>query len=132
MRIVYTTPRLENAEHVAAMLEQGGVPVRVLFGPHFRRNTWRGANYRQGRDPGNWPRVMVVNNGDLPEARRLLREAGLIAPPAFDRAAAATPASAVAATAEPGRPARRVLPVRWLLLATLVAVAIVQGVRFLL
>ena len=130
MRIVYTTPRLENAEQVAAMLEQGGVPVRVLFGPHFRRNTWRGANYRQGRDSGNWPRVMVVNNGDLPEARRLLREAGLLDPPAFERNGASARAPTTAASA-PAATGRRMPSVRWLLMAAVAIVAVVQGVRFL-
>ena len=85
MRIIYSTPRLENAEKIARMLEDDGVGVRLLYGPHFRRNTWKGANYRQAGDPGNWPRVMVLNNGDLPRARDLLRKAGVLPPAAFDR-----------------------------------------------
>lgn len=78
MRVIYTTPRLENAERIADLLREGDIEVRVLFGPHFKRNTWRGANYRQAEDPGNWPKVMVVHNADLGKARALLREAGVL------------------------------------------------------
>lgn len=133
MRIIYTTPRLDNAEQVAGLLEQGGVPVRVLFGPHFRRNTWRGANYRQAKDAGNWPRVMVLNNGDLPKARALLRDAGLMAPAPFSRPPAAAdrePAAAPGARARPGRSTAK--RVRLLLIAVVALLALVQTLRFLL
>lgn len=89
MRIIYRTPRLTNAEQIAALLEERGIETRVLHGPKHRRATWRGVNYN---DPGDnqrkWPAVMVVSNGDLPEARAILRESGLMEPAAtFDQAA---------------------------------------------
>ena len=83
MRIIYRTPRLTNAEQIAALLEERGIETRVLHGPKHRRATWRGVNYN---DPGDnqrkWPAVMVVSNGDLPEARAILRESGLMEPAA--------------------------------------------------
>lgn len=85
MRVIYTTPRLENAERVAKLLEDDGVPVRLIFGPQFRRNRWRHTDYRQRDNPGDWPRVLVLNNGDLPKARSVLRAAGLMEPATFDR-----------------------------------------------
>jgi hypothetical protein len=85
MRVIYSTPRLENAERVSKLLEDRGIGVRLLYGPHHRRRNWRGADYRQVGNPGDWPRVMVLNNGDLPLAREALRELGLMAPAAFDR-----------------------------------------------
>jgi hypothetical protein len=85
MRVIYSTPRLENAERVSTLLEERGVAVRLLFGPHHRRQSWRGADYGQASNPGSWPRVMVLNNGDLPLARAVLRELGLMEPAAFER-----------------------------------------------
>jgi hypothetical protein len=85
MRVIYITPRLENAERIAGMLEAEGVKVRLISGPHHRRAPWKGANYRQASDAGNWPRIMVLNNGDLPRGRAILRDAGVLPPAAFER-----------------------------------------------
>lgn len=131
MRVIYSTPRLENAERVAQLLGDAGVPVRVLFGPKHRRPSWKGANYRQAQDPGNWPRVMVLNNGDLPKARTTLRALGLLEPAGFERAASpddgalrfrqeSTPASA---------PARGIRPLRVMLIVVALLVAGIQLAR---
>lgn len=135
MRVIYSTPRLENAERVAQLLEESGVPVRLLFGPNHRRPSWKGANYRQARDPGNWPRVLVLNNGDLPRARNALRELGLMAPAAFERDDAATGDESRwrlrPAREEPDAPAPRIRPLRWVLVATALLVAGIQAIRWL-
>ncbi|MBX3725880.1 MAG: hypothetical protein KF823_08180 [Xanthomonadales bacterium] len=155
MRVIYSTPRLENAERIAELLREGEVEVRVLFGPHFKRNTWRGANYRQAEDPGNWPKVMVVHNTDLAKARALLREAGVLGlsnldqdrrvrdPDSDDALAAPSPRDFQAGrAANPTRPRgsylekppRRPGPsrLRIVLVALVVLVALIQGARMLL
>lgn len=135
MRIIYSTPRLENAERIGQLLDAEGIGVRLLYGPHFRRNTWKGANYRQGSDPGNWPRVMVLSNGDLPRARGILRDAGILPRSGFDRQDA-TPESPMSTTGRASRierpppvPAARV--VRVALIATALIVGIIQAARHL-
>lgn len=134
MQVIYTTPRLENAERVAELLGQAGVGNRVLYGPHHKKQpAWRATNYRQATDPGNWPRVMVLNNGDLPQARSILRGAGLLAPAAYARSnddAATTPGYVLAP--RPPQTRRRWLTparVRTLLVLTVLVLAIVQIAR---
>lgn len=155
MRVIYTTPRLENAERIADLLRQGEIEVRVLFGPHFKRNTWRGANYRQAEDPGNWPKVMVVDNADLAKARALLREAGVLGLSSLDQDrrvrdpdAAESPAPTsprdyqARRAANPSRPRGSYLEtptrrparsrLRIVLVALVVLVALAQALRLLL
>ena len=136
MRVIYSTPRLENAERVAKLLEEAGVPTRLLFGPHHRRPSWKGANYRQAQDPGNWPRVMVLNNGDLPKARSTLRELGLMAPAAFEREEGPTADAELRFRPRPEAPSAApgggIRPLRLILMATALIVAGVQMARWLL
>jgi len=135
MQVIYTTPRLENAERVAELLDQAGAGNRVLYGPHHKKQpSWRPTNYRQATDPGNWPRVMVLNNGDLPQARSVLRQAGLLAPAAYDRGnddSAATPPSYVLAPRQPERRRRWLTPgrIRTVLILAVLVLAIVQIAR---
>lgn len=133
MHVIYTTPRLDNAERVAALLDQAGVGNRVLYGPHHKKQpAWRATNYRQASDPGNWPRVMVLNNGDLPQARGILREAGLLAPAAYERADESAPALDYALTPRPAGPKRSWLTpgrVRTVLILTVLVLALLQFAR---
>lgn len=133
VRIIYSTPRLENAERVASLLEADGVATRLLYGPRFRRNTWRGADYGQPRNPGDWPRVLVLNNGDLPKARAVLRQAGLMAPAAFDRDENTADAPVLRSRRDDGRrPMITASRIRIALIVMLLAVAAIQGARYLL
>jgi hypothetical protein len=135
MQVIYTTPRLENAERVSTLLDEANVANRVLYGPHHKkRPAWRATNYRQATDPGNWPRVMVINNGDLPQARAVLREAGLLAPAAYERSAEdAAPSPLLAGMAAASEPARRswLTPgrIRTVLVITILVLAILQLAR---
>jgi len=133
MYVIYTTPRLENAERVAALLDQAGVGNRVLYGPHHKKQpAWRATNYRQATDPGNWPRVMVLNNGDLPQARGVLREAGLMAPATYDRADDSNPSVDYVLAPRPDGPRRSWLTpgrVRTVLILTVLVLALVQFAR---
>lgn len=133
MRIIYSTPRLENAERIAKMLADEGISVRLLYGPHHRRNTWKGANYRHAGDPGNWPRIMVLNNGDLPRGRVVLREAGVMPPAAYDRQDSGKDASLVFSRAEtqPGDAVATARVVRIALIAAVLIVGTIQAVRHL-
>ncbi len=151
MHIIYRSPRVQNAEQIAALLEEAGIATRVIHGPRHRRSTWRSVDYNRGADDKQgWPGVMIVNNGDLPQARALLRDAGLLekstsghwqetasetgvqtvadTSPAFDR-----PSSFVRLPDVPVPSTRRNWPslIRVGLIAILLIVATVQMVRYL-
>ena len=139
MRVIYSTPRLENAERVSTLLEERGVAVRLLYGPHHRRRSWNGADYGQASNPGDWPRVMVLNNGDLPAAREALRELGLLEPAAFERLQADPDAADAPVFRSPAATARgpQTTPavarrVRLVLMAILLVVIVGQVGHYLL
>ncbi len=133
MQVIYSTPRLDNAERVAALLDEATIPNRVLYGPHHKKMpSWRATNYRQASDPGSWPRVMVLNNGDLPQARQVLRDAGLLPPAAFERGGeAASNRAYVPKPVDPPAGRSWITPgrIRTVLVLTILVLALLQFAR---
>lgn len=151
MHIIYRSPRLQNAEQIATLLEAEGIATRVIHGPRHRRNVWRSVDYnRSADDKQGWPGVMIVNNGDLPQARALLRDAGLLQRPDtghWQESDDESTAQMEDTAPTPGRPSSFIrLPeappvtrghgnwparIRYSLIAVLLIVATVQMVRYL-
>lgn len=77
MRQVFTSPRLENVERVARMLEEQGIEARITNGRSYRGNRRGNFSYREA-DSQPQPAVWVVKSEDQPKARELLREIGLL------------------------------------------------------
>ena len=77
MRQVFTSPRLENVERVAKMLEDEGIEVRITNGRSYKGNVRANFSYR---DSGSAPQpaVWIIKSEDQPRARAMLREAGLM------------------------------------------------------
>lgn len=105
MRQVFSSPRIENVEAVARMLGDAGIEVRVSNGRSYRGAIRGNFSYREQGGGGPRPGVWVVRSDQQPEARRLLREAGLLQSPsrADSFLATATPS----ASAPPAAPAAR-------------------------
>lgn len=78
MRQVFTSPRLENVEKVAQLLEEHDIEVRITDGRSFRGNHRRGFSYRERGDDTPKPAVWVIRSDDHPKARAVLREIGLL------------------------------------------------------
>ncbi|MDR7194454.1 hypothetical protein [Luteimonas terrae] len=77
MRQVFSSPRLENVERVAALLRDAGIEVQILNGRSYKGN--RRANFSYREDAGGpKPAVWVTRSDEQPRARELLREAGLL------------------------------------------------------
>lgn len=77
MRQVFTSPRLENVERVAKMLEDEGIEVRITNGRSYKGSVRANFNYR---DTGTVPQpaLWIIRSEDQPRARSMLREAGLM------------------------------------------------------
>ena len=76
MRQVFTSARLENVEHVAKLLEDAGIEVRITHGRSYKGGIRGNFTYR---DEGEQtPAVWIVRSEDQPKARAMLREAGLM------------------------------------------------------
>lgn len=78
MRMLYTSPRVENADRVVRMLLDHGIAARVT-----NDGGWRGRDHRRfsylaaGSRQASWPQVWVIKAEDQPQARALLREIGI-------------------------------------------------------
>lgn len=81
MRQIFTSPRLETVEGVAALLNQHGIDTWLSEARSYRGNRRREFSYRDNEraDIGQSdPAVWIVHTDDLTRARTLLREAGLL------------------------------------------------------
>lgn len=78
MRQVFSSPRIENVEAVARMLEEAGIEVRISNGRSYRGAIRGNFSYRDRGSSGPSPSIWVIRSEQQPEARRLLREAGLL------------------------------------------------------
>ena len=134
MRQVFSSPRIENVEGVARLLEDAGIQVRISNGRSYRGAIRGNFSYRDGERSkrGPPPAVWVVRTDQHPRARQLLREAGLLATPRLPqdgflpttlhgRDTARLGDDAVAAPAARGRKAKRIK------LALLVLIALAAG-----
>lgn len=79
MREIYRSLRVEQVEKVAALLREAAIEVRIENGRSYKGSRRRNFSYRDSLDSARAVLLYVVHNRDLPEARRLLREAGLLA-----------------------------------------------------
>jgi len=78
MRQVFSSPRLENVDGVEAFLHQHDIATHVSNRDKLRRDRFRRPSYSQPASERNWPAVWVLHAEDLPRARQLLRDAGLM------------------------------------------------------
>lgn len=78
MRQVYTSPRLENVEAVAKLLQAHEIETRIVNGRSYRGGIRGDFSYRQRPERGDEPSVWVVRAEDRPRARELLRTEGLV------------------------------------------------------
>lgn len=80
MRQVFTSPRIENVEGVARLLEDAGIETRITNGRSFRGAIRGNFSYRDSERErkGPQPAVWIVKSEDQPRAREMLREAGLL------------------------------------------------------
>ena len=77
MRQLFTSPRLENVESVAKLLNDAGIDTWISGSRSYkgnRRGTFSYQDSTRGAQPGVW----IVRADDVTRARAILIEAGLI------------------------------------------------------
>jgi hypothetical protein len=78
MRQLYTSPRQENIDRVAAMLTEQGIACTIENRSNYRRQTYQRFSYSQrNEDRDNWAQVWVTRADDYTRARALLKELGI-------------------------------------------------------
>ncbi len=129
MRSVFTSPRLENVEAVAKLLEDAGIEVRVSKDRSYKGSRRRPFSYRENAQANaeENPQVWVMKAEDQPRARQILRDGGLIdsTRPEFTQLNSYLPPSRLGSVApKRDRRAMVVVRLRLLLLAIIVLLTI--------
>jgi hypothetical protein len=78
MRQVFSSPRLENVERVAALLREAGIETRITQARSYKGGLRGNFSYRDHVRTDPVPAVWVVKSEDQPAAREILRGAGLL------------------------------------------------------
>ncbi len=78
MRQVFSSPRLENVEAVAAMLREHDIEIRISNGRSYRSAIRGNFSYRDTAAAAPTPAVWVLRADQQPLARQVLRDAGLL------------------------------------------------------
>ena len=79
MRQLYTSPRQENIDRVAALLAEQGIECTIENRSNYRRPSYQRFSYSQrNENRNNWAQVWVTRADDYTRARALLKELGIV------------------------------------------------------
>lgn len=81
MREIFSSPRLENVEQVAALLRDAGIEVRIHNARSYKGNRRGNFSYTEAPSAQTRPSVWVIRSEDQTKARQLMRDAGLLQSP---------------------------------------------------
>jgi hypothetical protein len=78
MRQLYTSPRQENIDRVAALLTAQGIECTIENRSNYRRPSYQRFSYSQrNENRENWAQVWVTKADDYTRARAVLKELGI-------------------------------------------------------
>ena len=78
MRQLYTSPRPENIDRVAALLAEHGIECSIENRSNWNKRSYERFSYSQRKDNRErWEQVWVKKADDYTQARTLLRELGI-------------------------------------------------------
>ena len=134
MRQIFSSPRLENVEAVARILDEAGIGNKLSDGRSYKKHSRREFSYvpaKQEAAGGVQPTVWVLKSDDYKRARDLLHGMGLL-----DDAKTAAPSYVPAPLQFKEKPhvpaAKRINRVRVALLFAVAAMAFYTVLRILL
>ena len=78
MRQLYTSPRQENIDRVAALLAEKGIECTITNRSNWKKPSYQRFSYSQREEErDSWPQVWVNRADDYTEARTVLKELGI-------------------------------------------------------
>ena len=127
MRQVFSSPRLENVEGVARLLNEQGIETYVSQSRSYKGQRRATFSYTQsGRaDTSQWPAVWIVRAEDQPRAREMLREAGLLT-------STSKPTSLPEAEVDRTQTTKPPLSAAWVLRLRLLVLAAIAGITLMI
>ena len=124
MRQMFTSPRLENVERVAQLLNEAGIQTKITNGRSYKGSHRGGFSYRESERAGGQPAVWVIVSEDQPRAREILRDAGLLETTRGSQAASTAPIFRAPEVRTPAAAQKRVLALK---MGFLVAIVMIIG-----
>lgn len=129
MRMMFSSARLENVEHVRALFADAGIATKIVGGRSYKTYSRRGFSYneRQATLDEPQPQLWVLHADDYRRAREILLENGLLdtAPESY------VPQSYRQQRKPPAAPASRLNKARMALLVVVIALMVIQGIRLI-
>jgi hypothetical protein len=128
MRMMFTSPRLENVEAVQAMLQEAGIQSKIVGGRSYKAFSRRGFSYNAKTPYGmeSPPQLWVIRADDYRKAREILLSQNLLEEkresfaPQSNREAAGTD------------PSRKLSKIRIVLLMGVMTVMAIQAIRLMI
>jgi hypothetical protein len=79
MRQIFTSPRLENVERVAQLLDENDILNKITAGRTYKGHSRRQFSYAEkSKEATEQPAVWVIRPDDYKQARELMHGAGLL------------------------------------------------------
>lgn len=129
MRMMFSSARLENVEHVRALFEEAGIATKIVGGRSYKTYSRRGFSYneRQAALDEPQPQLWVLHADDYRRSREILLENGLLdtAPESYVPQSYRQPRKTAPA------PANRLNKARMALLVVVIALMVIQGIRLI-
>lgn len=129
MRMMFSSARLENVEHVRSLFDTAGIATKIVGGRSYKTYSRRGFSYneRQAARDEPQPQLWVLHADDYRRAREILLENGLLdtMPESY------VPESYRQVQKNPPAPANRLNKARMALLVVVIVLMVIQGIRLL-
>jgi hypothetical protein len=129
MRMMFSSARLENVEHVRKLFEDADIATKIVGGRSYKTYSRRGFSYNERQNVSNepQPQLWVLRADDYRRAREILLENGLLdaspesyIPESYRQKKKIIPA-----------PADRLNKARMALLVAVIALMVIQGIRLM-
>ncbi len=129
MRMLFTSPRLENVELVQNLFIDAGIATKVIGGRSYKNYSRREFTYNENKSVTleQQPQLWVLHADDYRKAREILQEQGLLE---TQQKQSFLPERAKQ-TSQPANAAEKLNKTRMLLLAITMGLILIQGIRLL-
>ena len=129
MRMMFSSARLENVEHVRKLFEDADIATKIVGGRSYKTYSRRGFSYNERQSSSNepQPQLWVLRADDYRRAREILLENGLLdaSPESYIPESYRQQKKSISA------PADRLNKARMALLVAVIALMVIQGIRLI-
>ena len=126
MRMMFTSPRLENVETVQALFHEAGIETKITGGRSYKSFSRRGFTYnaRQSATSEPHPQLWVIRADDYRRAREILLAEGVL-----DTSVDSYIPDSYRQATPKAKPADKLVKARMALMVVMIGLMVIQGMR---